>query len=148
LEERNYDNILYLLKTAFSHSRRGGSIRRRGGSMVRRRGGSMVEEERCLNGSAPDCKSVGSNPAPPQHTANSVSPKVGSHLGITQYRVLASEGRQRYIYTKTSKTLKIYRKKRFFTQYIYTEELNLQFIFALPPSLHPTIKTVLFSFYN
>ncbi len=41
------------------------------------------EEERWLNGSAPDCKSVvlGSNPAPPQHTANSVSPEVGSHLG-------------------------------------------------------------------
>jgi hypothetical protein len=40
-------------------------------------------EERWLNGSAPDCKSVvlGSNPAPPQHTANSVSPEVGSHLG-------------------------------------------------------------------
>jgi hypothetical protein len=48
----------------------------------RRRGGSMVEE-RWLNGSAPDCKSVvlGSNPAPSQHTANSVSPQVGSHLG-------------------------------------------------------------------
>jgi hypothetical protein len=32
---------------------------------------------------APDCKSVvlGSNPAPPQHTAYSVSPEVGSHLG-------------------------------------------------------------------
>ncbi len=41
------------------------------------------EEERWLNGSAPDCKSVvlGSNPVPPQHTANSVSPEVGSHLG-------------------------------------------------------------------
>jgi hypothetical protein len=41
------------------------------------------QEERWLNGSAPDCKSVvlGSNPAPPQHTANSVSPEVGSHLG-------------------------------------------------------------------
>ncbi len=40
-------------------------------------------EERWLNGSAPDCKSVvlGSNPAPPQHTANSASPEVGSHLG-------------------------------------------------------------------
>ena len=42
-----------------------------------------VLEERWLNGSAPDCKSVvlGSNPAPPQHTANSVNPEVGSHLG-------------------------------------------------------------------
>jgi hypothetical protein len=50
--------------------------------MVGRRGGSM-EEERWLNGSAPDYKSVvlGSNPAPPQHPANSVSPEVGSHLG-------------------------------------------------------------------
>jgi hypothetical protein len=40
-------------------------------------------EKRWLNGSAPDCKSVvlGSNPAPPQHTVNSVSPEVGSHLG-------------------------------------------------------------------
>ncbi len=48
----------------------------------RRRGGSM-EEERWLNGSAPDCKSVvlSSNPAPPQHMANSVNPEVGSHLG-------------------------------------------------------------------
>ncbi len=48
----------------------------------RRRGGSILEE-RWLNGSAPDCKSVvlGSNPATPQHTANSVSPEVGSHLG-------------------------------------------------------------------
>jgi hypothetical protein len=36
------------------------------------------KEERWLNGSAPDCKS---NPAPPQHTENSVSPEVGSHLG-------------------------------------------------------------------
>jgi hypothetical protein len=43
----------------------------------------LFEEERWLNGSAPDCKSVvlGSNPAPPQHTANSVSPEVGNHLG-------------------------------------------------------------------
>jgi hypothetical protein len=49
-----------------------------------RRNGSMVEErclngleERWLNGSAPDCKSVvlGPNPAPHQHTANSVSPR-------------------------------------------------------------------------
>jgi hypothetical protein len=34
------------------------------------------QEERWLNGSAPDYKSVvlGSNPAPPQHTANSVIP--------------------------------------------------------------------------
>jgi hypothetical protein len=49
--------------------------RRKGGSMDRRRGGSM-EEERWLNGRAPDCKSVvlGSNPAPPQYTANSVIP--------------------------------------------------------------------------
>jgi hypothetical protein len=34
-------------------------------------------------GEVAQCKSVvlGSNPAPPQHTANSVSPEVGSHLG-------------------------------------------------------------------
>ncbi len=34
------------------------------------------KEERWLNGSAPDCKSIvlGLNPAPPQHTANSVIP--------------------------------------------------------------------------
>ncbi len=39
--------------------------------------------------------------------ANSVSPEVGSHLpGMTQCRVLASEGRQRYIYTKTHKNIK------------------------------------------
>ncbi len=56
--------------------------------LTRRRGGSTggevaQQEERWLNGSAPDCKSVvlGSNPAPPQHKANSVSPEVGSHLG-------------------------------------------------------------------
>jgi hypothetical protein len=48
------------------------------------RGGEVaLWEESWLNSSAPDCKSVvlGSNPAPPQHTANSVSPEVGSHLG-------------------------------------------------------------------
>jgi hypothetical protein len=44
---------------------------------------AQFKEERWLNGGAPDCKSVvlGSNPAPPQHTANSVCPEVGSHLG-------------------------------------------------------------------
>jgi hypothetical protein len=51
------------------------NTRRRGGSME---GGEVAQckEERWLNGSAPDCKSVvlGSNPAPPQHTANSVIP--------------------------------------------------------------------------
>jgi hypothetical protein len=46
-----------------------------------RKGG--FREERWPNGGAPDRKSVvlGSNPAPPQHTANSASPEVGSHLG-------------------------------------------------------------------
>jgi hypothetical protein len=41
------------------------------------------KEERWLNGSTPYCKSVvlGSNLAPPQHTANSVSLEMGSHLG-------------------------------------------------------------------
>ncbi len=50
---------------------------------LRRRGGSMVKEERWLNDSAPDCKSVvlGSNPVALQHTANSVSLEVGSHQG-------------------------------------------------------------------
>ncbi len=69
--------------------RRGGSreerwlLGRRGGSreerwLIGRRGG--FREERWLNGSAPDCKSVvlGSNPAPPQHSANSASPEVGA----------------------------------------------------------------------
>ncbi len=68
----------------------------------RRKGGSMVQEERWLNGSTPDCKSVvlGLNPAPPQHTANSVSPEVGATRDDTvPYCVLASEGRQRYSLT-------------------------------------------------
>jgi hypothetical protein len=45
--------------------------------------GVSMEEERWLNGSTPDCKSVvlGSNPAPRQHTANSISTEVDSHLG-------------------------------------------------------------------
>jgi hypothetical protein len=44
---------------------------------------TVIEEERWLNCSAPDCKSVvlGSNPALSQHPANSVSPVVGSHPG-------------------------------------------------------------------
>jgi hypothetical protein len=66
-------------------------------------------EERWLNGSAPDCKSVvlGSNPAPPQYTANSVNPEVGSHLGLHS---TGSEGWQRYsVYTKNPKN--IYEKK-------------------------------------
>ncbi len=66
--------------------RRGGSL---GGEVALweerwLKGGEVaLWEERWLNGSAPDCKSVvlGSNPAPPQHTAKSVSPKVDSHLG-------------------------------------------------------------------
>jgi hypothetical protein len=47
---------------------------KRGEVARRRRGG--FKEERWLNGSAPDYKSVvlGSNPAPPQHMANSVIP--------------------------------------------------------------------------
>jgi hypothetical protein len=50
---------------------------------IRREVFCQVFEERWLIGSAPDCKSVvlGSNPASPQHTANSVSPEAGSHLG-------------------------------------------------------------------
>jgi hypothetical protein len=68
-------------------------------------------EERWLNGSEPDCKSValGSNPAPPQYTANSVSPEVGSHL--VWHRTVCwplRGGRSTY----TQKPLKIYRKKK------------------------------------
>jgi hypothetical protein len=50
------------------------NLRRRGGSTKEERW--LNKEERWLNGSAPDCKSVvlGSNPAPPQHMANSVIP--------------------------------------------------------------------------
>jgi hypothetical protein len=80
-----------------------------------------TQEERWLNGSAPDCKSavLGSKPAPPQQTANSVSP------GMAQYRILASEGRQRYsIYTK--KKLKIYRKKKFFPTHCVGHTLRLK----------------------
>ncbi len=59
--------------------------RRRGGSTEERwlnEGEVAQVEERWLKGSAPDCNSVvlGSNPAPPQHTANSVSPEVGDGL--------------------------------------------------------------------
>jgi hypothetical protein len=61
-------------------------------------GGEVAQqEERWLNGSAPDCKAVvlGSNPAPPQHTTNCHS--LGGLLPrMAQYRVLALEGRQRY----------------------------------------------------
>jgi hypothetical protein len=65
-----------------------------------------------LNGSAPDCKSVvlGSNPAPTQHTANSVHPEVGSHLGLhsTVCCPLRSGRGTQY----TQKILKVYRKKK------------------------------------
>ncbi len=61
--------------------RRGGSY---GGEVALNGGEVALMEERWLNGSTPDFKSVvlGSNPAPPQHTANSVDPKLGSHLGL------------------------------------------------------------------
>jgi hypothetical protein len=84
----------------------------RGGEVAqwfRRRGGSMVEEERWLNGSAPDCKSVvlGSNPAPPQHMANSVSPEVGSYLGWHSTVCWPLRGgRGTYTYAKTHKNIK------------------------------------------
>ncbi len=44
--------------------------------MAHQGGEVALKEERWLNGSTPDYKSVvlGSNPAPPQHTANSVIP--------------------------------------------------------------------------
>jgi hypothetical protein len=68
-------------------------------------------EERWLNGSAPDCKSVvlGSYPAPHQHTANLVSPEVGSHLGWHSTVCWPLRGGR---VTYTQKTLKIYRKKK------------------------------------
>ncbi len=71
---------------------------------------SRIQEERWLNGSAPDCNSVvlGLNPAPPQHMANSVSPEVGSHLGW--HRPLRGGRGNQY----TQKPLKIYRKKNVF----------------------------------
>jgi hypothetical protein len=60
---------------------------------------------------APDCKSVvlGSNPAPPLHTANSVSPEVGSHLGWHSTVCWPHRGSRGTPYTH--KPLKIYRKK-------------------------------------
>ncbi len=62
-----------------------------------------MEEERWLNGSAPDCKSVvlGSNPAPPQHMAKLCYSLGGLPPRMAQYCVLASEGRQSFsVYTK------------------------------------------------
>ncbi len=58
-------------------------VLRRGGSMVLRRGGSMPEAW-WLNGSVPDCCPAvpGSNPAPPQPTADCQSP-VGLPPGMT-----------------------------------------------------------------
>jgi hypothetical protein len=72
-------------------------------------------EERWLNGFAPDCKSVvlGSNPALPQHIANSVSPELGRHLGwhSTMCWPLRDGRGTQY----TQKPLKIYRgKKKFY----------------------------------
>jgi hypothetical protein len=82
-----------------------------------------TQEERWLNGSAPDCKSVvlGSKPAPPQQTANSVSP------GMAQYRMLASEGRQRYsIYTKKTKNTKNIGKKNSSPLTVWVTLLNFK----------------------
>ncbi len=80
----------------------------------RRRGGWILEE-RWLNGSAPDCKSVvlGSNAAPSQHMANSISPEVGSHLGwhTMCWPLRGGRGTQ-----YTQKPLKIYRKKQIFSE--------------------------------
>jgi hypothetical protein len=53
---------------------------------------------------------LGSNPAPPQHTANSVSPEVGSHLGwhcTVCWPLRGSRGTQ-----YAQKNLKIYREKK------------------------------------
>jgi hypothetical protein len=53
--------------------------------LLRRRGGSQGGEValRRRGTSTPECKSevLGSNPAPPRHMANSVSPEVGCRLG-------------------------------------------------------------------
>jgi hypothetical protein len=70
-----------------------------------------VEEERWLNGSAPDCQSVvlGLHPAPPQHMANSCSPEVGSHLGLHRTVCWPLRGGRGTQYTQ--KPLKINRKK-------------------------------------
>ncbi len=61
----------------------GGEVAQFGGEVAQLEERWLNLEERWLNGSAPDCKPVvlGSNPAPPQHMANSVTPEVGSHLG-------------------------------------------------------------------
>jgi hypothetical protein len=63
-----------------------------------------------LNGSTPDCESVvtGSNPAPPQHRANSVSPYVGCYLGW--HSTVCWPLRDGRGTNNTQKNLKIYRK--------------------------------------
>ncbi len=73
--------------------------------------GVSMEEERWLNGCTPDCKSVvlGSNPAPRQHIANSISTEVDSHLGWHSTVCWPLRGRRGFQYTQ--KPLKIYRKK-------------------------------------
>jgi hypothetical protein len=92
------------------------------------------EEERWLNGSALQCKSVvlSSNPAPPHHTANSVSPEVGSHLGCHSTVCWPLRG-GRGTYTK--KNLQIYRKKnkfRYMYRYVFTYIYISIYIYMLP----------------
>jgi hypothetical protein len=55
---------------------------------------------------------LGSNPAPPQHTAKSVDPEVGSHLGLHSTVCWPLRGGRGTQYTQ--KTLKICRKKKFY----------------------------------
>ncbi len=75
---------------------------------------------------APDCKSVvlGSNPAPPQHTANSVSPEAGSHLGWHSTVCWPLRGGRGTHYTQ--KPLKIYRKKKLW-HIVHLHWMNLFF---------------------
>ncbi len=54
----------------------GGEVAQIGGEVALRRRGSSISRRGISMVSAPQCKSVfpGSNPAPPQHTENSLSP--------------------------------------------------------------------------
>ncbi len=78
---------------------------------------NSFQEERWLNGSASDCKSVvlGSNPAPPQHMANSVSPEVGSHLGWHSTMCWPLRGGRGTQYTQ--KPLKNIKEKKIYLTY-------------------------------
>jgi hypothetical protein len=66
---------------------------------------------------------MGSNPAPPQHTENSVNPEVGSHLGLHSTVCWPLRGGRGTQYTQ--KTLKIYRKKKLIKSNVMGE-LNIK----------------------